>query len=325
MPSEVCAYKYLAECYVESKQPGMAKFWFDEAVKREPLLFERELLYRINLIRADSLMNAGNAALAALDLDTFLVRLERIGEGSYWSMSALYQKCGSAYRMSGDVDNAMLVWRRGIGLRESSNYYPEFMILAMAESLKNYSTTFNEDSVAALRISKPNLFPSFYGSFMNAFLGIIFSFVAWFLLGILILIPTVVTVSHENFGKTPDKLGGRTKAIILGFFLFVLLPSILVPVIFTIIFGGNSFMLASGLAAIIGILCALLDSRHRARKNNLHFATVLYSRFLPVWLIVTILLAVGFSLIVTSYGLFFLYTPFLALLLPTAFVDGSRK
>ena len=322
----MCAYKYLAECYVESKQPGTAKFWFDKAVKREPLLFERELLYRIKLIRADSLMNAGNAALAAVDLDTFLLRLERIGERSYWSMSALYQKCGSAYHMSGDVDNAMSVWRRGIGLRESSIYYPEFMILAMAESLKNYSTTFNEDSVAALRISKPSLFPSLYGSFTTVLLGIIFSFVAWFLLGIFILIPTVVTVSQKNFGQTaPNILAGRLKAIALGFCLFVLLPGVLIPVIFTLILGFNSVMLAGGLGAMIGMLYALLEGLRRARQNNLNFAAVLYSRFLPVWLIVTILLAVGFSLIVTFYGLLFLYLPFLALFQPTAFVDGSRK
>lgn len=294
-PAEVCAYRYLAECHMEQGHPETAALWYERGIEQEPMLFDIMLSKRIETALADSLLKAGEPARAARGLQRFVDRLEMLGRGGYWQLEELYLRLGAAYRASGDTEQALQTWRKGIRIEESGVYYGSPVVLSMAESLKVYSETFTDDSVAAVG-SGMEVYPEdFMPNSMVWSWTILFCLAVWFVGGGMVLLPFAVLRKVQVVPADPAVLLHAKHYLWADFLVCVIAPlvagaaaamamhAVARPLIF----------LFCGGVTIMGIAGALIDALRRAHRYGAPVPAITVAVVGTLWLSVSIALAVA--------------------------------
>jgi hypothetical protein len=309
-PDEVCAYRFLAECSIETGHPGKAEYWYEKAISIEPLMFDRDIWYRIQRIKIDSLFNAGNYEQVIVELDTFLQRVETVGNNTYWDMTRLYLKLGTAYNKTGNTEKAIRVWRTGIDTRYRDYLYYDNYAVMIAESLVVYDSTFTQDSLSVLQAAAtPYYFHDSIGIAMRLVVQIMSNFALWFIIGAIIVLGSVINAPHadtqENVTTIPRT---RWNYVAIMFLACILAPSVLVPVIIALTTAYTPgyvlpFIIAGTGGAVTGILLVLLDSVRQARSSGLSLTSVLKKTFLPLWLSLAVFLALVLTLIIMFAGI----------------------
>jgi len=301
-PDEACAYRYLTECYTEMKASSQAVYWYDEMIKREPLIMDRNLLCRVKSLLADSLLETGQCRAAAMELDSLLEKLDLIGEEDYEN-SNLFLKLGYAHHRCGDVKQAVAAWRRGIDRDEDDYSFVNYNQTLMAESLAAYSPSFNKDSLKFYLKSFPSTrSPAITGPIL-IFPAIGLSFTTWFVLGFVFFM--IALMKKENVVLLQRKDIGRTLA---DYSLYMLLPSLLIPVILMLIaepvrLPGFYFLLISEIGSIIGILLLIRITVRRAREDNVSIKDAISATLIPAWLMAVMVFGIFASLILMAIWL----------------------
>lgn len=303
-PDEVCAYRYLAECYTDTKAPSKAVYWYDEMLKREPLIMDRDLMCRVKSLLADSLLETGQSRAAAEELDSLLTKLELIGELDYYETSNLFLKTGYAYHRCGDVNQAVAAWHRGIDRDKDDYSYINYDKTLMAESLALYSSSFTKDSLEFYLKSSPTIKRSAISDPYLIFPAVGLSFITWFIIGFVLFM--IALMKNENILLLQRKDIGRTLA---NYALYMLLPSLLIPLILIFIAGQIGlphvyFLLISETGSIIGILLMIRSAVRRARKDNVPIKDAICVTFIPVWLVAIIIFGIFTSLILMAVWIF---------------------
>lgn len=315
---EVSAYRYLAECYMESGFPGKAEYWYEQAVVQEPLLYDKEMVYQIKQARIDSLYKAGDYVTIIEELDMFLKRVDYIGDRIHWYTTQLYIRLGSAYRLSGQPDMAIAVWRRGMAVDETDQIYNDYYISRIAESLYMYDSTFTHDSLAAFSMETNPFFPGddVTTSIIGIIVGISCNSALWFLIGGVIVLVTVITNNQQKSASQQTAIPKIPWGhIAVKFLIYVAVPVIIVPVVVTLVYKAPSlyvlsFIIASIGGATIGLLVAVFDAVHQAKKKQLPVRILLQAFFLPLWLVLVVVIAAGIA-IMTLFSSFAFLTTFM--------------
>lgn len=283
--------------------PGKAEYWFNRTVQQEPLLFDQYLYTRIIDARTDSLMNAHAYGEVIEVLSVFLDRFERTGMNRQIEISRSYLRLGSAYHALGDVENAIMVWRQGIGTNDQY-YYPDYTMTMMAESLHVHDVTFTDDSLAAYAQDNGSMYsPDGFYDIARVVYGAIFGIAVWFGIGFCLMVVMLAGRSQQQGEEPVGRPRVAVTAIVVRFLLFVLLPCMVVPAVFAAIgfqiyIMHYLFVVLCGAGGVIGIALALFDGRRFARREQVSMNMALRCIFAPLWLSVAVVLALGVSTII---------------------------
>ncbi len=279
---------------------------------------DNELLARIKLAIADSLLDNGEAEGVIEELDEYLFRIEKLSGQLNWQAPKLYLRLGTAHHMLGQTEQAATVWRRALDFKMYGYFVNNMELMMIADSLKGCDSTFNYDSLSAALSQQTHSPADSIRGWMALFLGMVLAVTAWFFIGIFFALPAVFSSRQavQNQGTAqPAELRYQPKVIVLNFIRYALIPCVLIPLIVFLIAGRfegfQRWLLLIGLVAgLAGVLAAFFDARRHALKTSVSVLTILRYRFAPVWLVAAVMISIALAVIMGFAGLAFMFMPF---------------
>lgn len=292
--------------------PGKAEHWFNRTVQHEPLLFDEYLYIRIVDSKADSLLAAKKYIEVIELLEVFLIRFERTGIDRQSEISNCYLRLGTSYHALDEIDNAIAVWRQGIrpGV---SYYYPDHFMSLMAESLFIVDKSFTQDSLTLYVTGDEGPYtPDVFYDVIRVIYAVIFSIALWFGIGLGVMVVIIASHHQQKAEQRTRKREVAPGRIAIRFLLLVLVPCTVVPLLLAA-FGLQIYILhylyvvISGSGGVIGIVISIVDGRRIAKKENTSMIEALRQVFVPLWLSVAVLLALGVSILIGLASVAFLF------------------